>query len=102
MCLLVQLHKQVLNIEINPRAITLNKLQNGKIRRNKARKKYLRMAGVIDRRVVDTGLKEIARKKVEAVATEKAKLVHKQGATIRKTRSGLCNKRRLLERHRHC
>ena len=36
------------------------------------------------RRAVDAGLKEIAHKKVEAVAAEKAKLVRKQEAAARK------------------
>jgi len=38
----------------------------------------------MDRRAVDAGVKEIARKKVEAVVTEKAKLVYKQEAATRK------------------
>jgi len=42
------------------------------------------MAKVIDRRAVDAGLKEIARKKVEVIVTEKAKLVYKQEAATSK------------------
>jgi len=69
---------------INPRAITLKKLLDGKIQRNKIGKKYLRMARVTDHRAVDAELKEITRKRIEAVAAEKVKLVRKQEAATRK------------------
>ncbi|KAF8421373.1 hypothetical protein EV426DRAFT_672246 [Tirmania nivea] len=69
--------------DINPRAITLNKLRNGKVRK-KTGKKHLGMARVMDRKTVDAGLKEIAQKKIEAVAAEKAKLACKKEAAANK------------------
>ena len=70
--------------DINPRAITISRLRNGKIHRNGS-KKQLGIARVITRQMVDAGLKEIARKETEAAAAEEAKLVRKQQATARKT-----------------
>ncbi|KAF8430119.1 hypothetical protein EV426DRAFT_5481 [Tirmania nivea] len=71
--------------DINPRAVTLNKLRNRKICRNKASKKHLgNMARVMDRRMVDAGLKEIARKEAAAVAAEEAKIARKEEAAARK------------------
>ena len=70
--------------DINSRATTLNKLRDGKIRSNKTGEKCLGMARVMDWRAVDARLKEIARKKVEAIAAEKTKLMRKQEADTRK------------------
>ncbi|KAF8424391.1 hypothetical protein EV426DRAFT_642354 [Tirmania nivea] len=70
--------------DINPRAITLNKLWNGKVRRNRTGKKHLGMARVMDRKTVDAGLKGIAQKKIEAAAAEKAKLGRKEEAAAKK------------------
>ena len=46
--------------DINPHAITLSKLRNGKIHKNTSGKKRLGMARVMDRKTIDIGLKEMA------------------------------------------
>ncbi|KAF8430313.1 hypothetical protein EV426DRAFT_660729, partial [Tirmania nivea] len=69
--------------DINPHAITLNKLRNGKVHKRTG-KRHLGMARVMDRKTVDVELKEIAQKKVEAAAAEKAKLARKKEATAKK------------------
>ena len=71
MHLLIRLYKWLPNVEISTYAITLNNLWDGKIRGNKAGKKYVgNMARIIDWRMADVGLKEIAWKKAEATIAE--------------------------------
>jgi len=54
--------------DINPHAITLNKLRNGKVGKNTTGKKHLGTVRLMDCKTVDTGLKEIAQNGVEAAA----------------------------------